>query len=91
MRKSRSTTYGTWERMPDGHWRLFRPPVGGRRASGRDCLGGAPAPTGDARRIAAERLSETLKEMSNRADHVPDDELESLIDGPSATSVGPRG
>jgi len=55
---------------------------------GVTALAARPAPTGDARRIAAERLSETLKEMSNRADHVPDDELESLIDGASATSVG---
>ena len=38
------------------------------------------APSGDARRIAAERLSESLKEMSERARAIPDDEFESLID-----------
>lgn len=47
---------------------------------GVTALAPRPAPTGDARRIAAESLSETLKEMSNRAGQVPDDELESLID-----------
>lgn len=38
------------------------------------------APAGDARRIAAERLSESLKEMSESAKAIPAGELESLID-----------
>ena len=38
------------------------------------------APTGGERRIAAERLSETLKAMSDSARAIPQDELESLID-----------
>lgn len=39
-----------------------------------------PAPSGDERRIAAERLFETLRETSEAARAVPHDELESLID-----------
>ena len=47
---------------------------------GVTALAARPVPTGDARRIAAERLSESLKETSEKAKTVPHDELESLID-----------
>jgi hypothetical protein len=47
---------------------------------GVTALGARPAPTGDARRIATEKLSESLQEMTNSAKGVPGDELESLID-----------
>ena len=43
-------------------------------------LAARPAPSGDERRIAAERLLESLKAMSESAQAVPNDELESLID-----------
>lgn len=39
-----------------------------------------PAPLGDERRIAAERLLDSLREMSDSAKGIPPDELESLID-----------
>jgi hypothetical protein len=42
--------------------------------------GARPAPSGDARRIAAARLSDGLKEMSERAKSIPDEEFESLVD-----------
>ena len=38
------------------------------------------APSGDERGIAAERLLESLKAMSESARAIPNDELESLID-----------
>ena len=38
------------------------------------------APVGDERRIAAERLKESLRAMSQSAKAIPSDELESLID-----------
>jgi hypothetical protein len=38
------------------------------------------APLGDERRIAAERLKETLRVMSQSAKAIPSDELELLID-----------
>lgn len=47
---------------------------------GVTALAARPAPTGDMQKIAAERLSESLKEMSDKAKSVPHDELESLID-----------
>jgi hypothetical protein len=47
---------------------------------GVTALAARPAPSGDARRIATERLSESLKEMSERARAIPGDEFESLID-----------
>ena len=47
---------------------------------GVTALAARPAPTGETRRSAAERLSENLKEMSERAKQIPHDELESLID-----------
>jgi len=47
---------------------------------GVTALAARPAPTGDARKIAAGRLSESLREMSEKAKAVPHDELESLID-----------
>jgi hypothetical protein len=43
-------------------------------------LAARPAPTGDVRRFAAERLIESLKAMSESARDIPNDELESLID-----------
>jgi hypothetical protein len=43
-------------------------------------LAARPAPSGDERRIAAERLLESLKAMSESARAIPHDELESLID-----------
>ena len=39
-----------------------------------------PAPPEDERRIAAQRLSETLDAMAERARDIPEDELEALID-----------
>ncbi len=39
-----------------------------------------PAPSGEERRIAAERLSKTLEAMSERAREIPAEELEELID-----------
>jgi len=47
---------------------------------GVTALAARPAPAGDVRKIAAERLSESLREMSERAKSLPRDELESLID-----------
>ena len=47
---------------------------------GVTALGARPAPLGDVRRIAAERLSESLKEMSERAKSIPDGEFDSLVD-----------
>jgi hypothetical protein len=47
---------------------------------GVTALGARPAPLGDVRRIAAERLSESLKEMSDRAKSIPNDEFDSLVD-----------
>jgi len=38
------------------------------------------APLGDERRIAAERLKESLRAMSQSAKAIPSDELELLID-----------
>lgn len=72
--------YGTWERMPGALEALLGRQLAEEEQVGVTALAARPAPTGDARRIAAEMLSETLKEMSNRADRVPGDELESLID-----------
>ena len=43
-------------------------------------LAARPAPLGEERRIAAERLKESLKAMSESARAIPSDELESLID-----------
>jgi len=43
-------------------------------------LAARPAPSGDERRIAAGRLQESLKAMSESARAIPSDELESLID-----------
>lgn len=43
-------------------------------------MGARPAPSGDARKIAADRLSESLKVMSERAKSIPGAEFESLID-----------
>jgi hypothetical protein len=43
-------------------------------------LAARPAPSGEARKIAAERLFESLSKMSESARAIPDDELESLID-----------
>ena len=43
-------------------------------------LAARPAPSGDERRITAERLKESLKAMSESARAIPNDELESLID-----------
>ncbi len=43
-------------------------------------LAARPSPTGDSRRLAGERLHKNLREMSERAKKVPQDELESLID-----------
>jgi hypothetical protein len=39
-----------------------------------------PAPPEDERRIAAQRLSETLDAMSECARHIPEREMEALID-----------
>jgi len=39
-----------------------------------------PAPSGESRKAAAERLAETLKSLSESARAIPADELESLID-----------
>jgi hypothetical protein len=47
---------------------------------GVTALAARPAPSGDARRIAAERLAESLKEMSERARSIPAGEFEALID-----------
>jgi hypothetical protein len=47
---------------------------------GVTALAARRAPTGDERRIAAERLKETLTAMSQSAQAIPGDALESLID-----------
>ena len=39
-----------------------------------------PAPSGSERQIAAQRLFESLNDMSDRARAVPEDEMEALID-----------
>jgi hypothetical protein len=38
------------------------------------------APSGDARKLAAERLSKSIKEMSENAKSIPGDEFDSLVD-----------
>jgi hypothetical protein len=47
---------------------------------GVPALAARPAPLGEERKIAAERLKESLKAMSESARAIPSDELESLID-----------
>ena len=47
---------------------------------GVTALAARPAPSGDARKVAVDHLSESLKAMSERAKSIPDDEVESLID-----------
>ena len=39
-----------------------------------------PAPPGEERRIAAQRLGETLQDMAESAQRIPGDEMETLID-----------
>jgi hypothetical protein len=41
---------------------------------------GYPAPAGEERRIAAQRLGETLQSMAQSAQRVPVDEMEALIE-----------
>ena len=57
----------------------------GRRLAEEEQMGvtaltARPAPLGDERRIAAERLKESLRAMSQSAKAIPSDELELLID-----------
>ena len=47
---------------------------------GVTALAARRAPLGDERRIAADRLKESLRAMSQSAKAIPSDELESLID-----------
>lgn len=47
---------------------------------GVTAMAARPAPSGDERRIAVERLRESLKTMSERARAIPSDAMESLID-----------
>lgn len=54
--------------------------LGDEEQVGVTALATRAAPVGDARRVAADRLSESLQEMSDHGRQVPQDELELLID-----------
>ena len=81
MAKSRFITFGT---SGQDARRALEALLGRRLAEEEQvsvtALPARRAPLGDERRIAAERLKESLRAMSQSAKAIPGDELESLID-----------
>ncbi len=67
--------------MPVARWEaLLGRQLAEEEQVGVTALGARPAPSQDARKIAAERLSETLREMSEKARAIPSDEFDLLVD-----------
>jgi hypothetical protein len=66
----------------------------GRRLAGEEqvsvvALGARPAPLGEARKIAADRLADCVQERSRKAGSIPQAEFDSLADE-AMTGVRPR-